>query len=359
MPLRNLSIFLLLLLPLNALSSSCTDCTNNPSSGGWCGDASRAGCTTSQSSCTSSCWVPTYYSSSYYSNTCSSLPSYCTTSASSGRFSPLPEALPSDCANCISTSFSASGGWCGDAPSAGCFAQSSSCSSSCWVSAYSSYYSCSSLPSYCSTSTLVNTVAASNLASAARTSVIAGVTVSVLLGLLFAGLPFVFSGSAPPSPRMEAWRPRARKAWPLLAAGNGCLSFGVVTGIAAPAIPWYIGSSDTWTGLQISTLCSSSFVYYRGLRCNTGVETYTNFYMIGGSVGFYLGLLLCTVAWILALRAGARVRGVAQRGGAPSVGSCCETSLPAVQGCIWTGTLFCWGSAAANWTVNSFLVRFP
>ncbi len=78
----------------------------------------------------------------------------------------------------------------------------------------------------------------------------AGTAVSVILGALLAPLTLLLPYAGAPDPAMEAWRPRARKAWPLLAAANGFLSMGVLTGLAAPLIPWSSENGD-FTGVTM------------------------------------------------------------------------------------------------------------
>ena len=148
---------------------------------------------------------------------------------------------------------------------------------------------------------------------------------------------------------MEAWKPRARAAWPQLAAANGVLSMGVLTGLAAPLIPWSSENGD-FTGVTMpGALYYSSYssFYYTG--------RVTNVYLLGGSITIFLGLLLCMIGWGLGLFAAARVRSVAVHG-ASAGGGCCAPSIPAILGLVWTGFTCCLSGAIANWTLTGLLL---
>lgn len=119
-------------------------------------------------------------------------------------------------------------------------------SSDYWYNGYSSYScfdSCYvSLPSQCGSS-LSGQSCADIPASppAAAASATAGVAVAVILGALLAPLSIVLpSRGGSFEPVMEAWKPRAQKAWKLIAAANAFLSFGLLAGLAAPPIPWML-----------------------------------------------------------------------------------------------------------------------
>ena len=63
----------------------------------------------------------------------------------------------------------------------------------------------------------------------------------MILGALLAPLSILLPNRGGTfEPEMEAWKPRAQKAWKLIAAANVFLSFGVLAGLAAPPIPWML-----------------------------------------------------------------------------------------------------------------------
>jgi hypothetical protein len=185
--------------------------------------------------------------------------------------------------------------------------------------------------------------------------VAAGTAVSVILGALLAPLTLLLPYAGAPEPAMEAWRPRARKAWPLLAAANGFLSMGVLTGLAAPLIPWSSENGD-FTGVTMPGALWYSYYSFSSYSSYTPPQTVPNPFLLGGSVSIFLGILFCLIAWGLGLWAAARVRGVAVHGARTGGEGCCVPSMPAIQGLVWTGFLYCLSGAAANWTLTSILL---
>jgi hypothetical protein len=183
--------------------------------------------------------------------------------------------------------------------------------------------------------------------------VAAGTAVSVILGALLAPLTLLLPYAGAPDPAMEAWRPRARKAWPLLAAANGFLSMGVLTGLAAPLIPWSSENGDftgvTMPGAFYYSLYSSYYSSYTGVI----PQRVPNPLLLGGSVSIFLGILFCLVGWGLGLCAALRVRGVAVHSAPTGGEGCCVPSMPAIQGLVWTGFYCCLSGAIANWTFMS------
>ena len=179
----------------------------------------------------------------------------------------------------------------------------------------------------------------------------AGTAVSVILGALLAPLTLLLPYAGAPDPAMEAWRPRARKAWPLLAAANGFLSMGVLTGLAAPLIPWSSENGD-FTGVTMpGALYYSYYSYYSSY---TEIpQRVPNPFLLGGSVSIFLGILFCLVGWGLGLCAALRVRGVAVHSAPTGGEGCCVPSMPAIQGLVWTGFYCCLSGAIANWTLMS------
>jgi hypothetical protein len=170
----------------------------------------------------------------------------------------------------------------------------------------------------------------------------------VVLGALLAPLTLFIPYAGTPEPAMEAWRPRAGKAWPLIAAANAFLSMGVLTGFAAPLIPWFKGYAGAYTGATGVTLAYCAYSYDCGALS-------VNVYLLGGSIAIFFGLLFCLVAWGLGLIAGARLRGVAAHGASSKRGGCCAPSMPAIQALVWTGFWFCCSGAAANWSLLGIL----
>lgn len=182
----------------------------------------------------------------------------------------------------------------------------------------------------------------------------AGVAASVILGVLLAPVTLCVPYAGAHEPAMEGWRPRARKAWPLIAAANALLSLGAVTALAAPLIPWSLDVND-YTGVTMPRyiwFLGSYGCSYGGYSCS---GTMANVYLLGGSITVFLGLILCLIAWGLGLCAGARVRGVAVHGAPAGVG-CCAPSMPAIQGLLWTGFLCVLSGAASMWSLNAIVL---
>ncbi len=182
----------------------------------------------------------------------------------------------------------------------------------------------------------------------------AGAAVSVVLGALLAPLSLLIPYAGAPDAAMEGWKPRARKSWPLLATANAFLSMGMLTGIAAPLIPWGITENGDYTGVSVSgSLYYQWYNYY--YYSSTAPERFVNPLLLGGSVSIFLGILFCLIAWGLSLCAGARVRGVAVHGAYFGDGGCCAPSLPAIQGLAWMGFWLCTSGAIANWNILSLI----
>ena len=181
----------------------------------------------------------------------------------------------------------------------------------------------------------------------------AGAAVSVVLGALLAPLSLLIPYAGAPDAAMEGWKPRARKSWPLLATANAFLSMGMLTGIAAPLIPWGITENGDYTGVSVSG--SLYYQFYSYYYSSTVPERFVNPLLLGGSVSIFLGILFCLIAWGLSLCAGARVRGVAVHGAYFGDGGCCAPSLPAIQGLAWMGFWLCTSGAIANWNILSLM----
>lgn len=260
---------------------------------------------------------------------------------------PLLPSFPfsqSTCSSCTSYSYSYySYYWCQSSQSCYSSYSYSSCPSSCLAT---SSNDCSAVASTCSSTS-------STSDTKPETSVAAGTAVSVILGALLAPLTLLLPYAGAPEAAMEAWKPRARKAWPLLAAANGFLSMGVLTGLAAPLIPWSSENGD-FTGVTMpGSLYYSYYSYYSSYGAPP--QRVPNVYLLGGSVSIFLGLLFCLIGWGLGLCAAARVRGVAVYGASTGEG-CCAPSMPAIQGLVWTGFVYCLSGAIANWTLTSILL---
>jgi hypothetical protein len=196
-----------------------------------------------------------------------------------------------------------------------------------------------------------------------KQSVIAGVTASVILGHLLAFLSCVIPYEGSSDPAMEAWMPRARSAWRLIAAANAFLSMGVLTGLAAPAIPWIIQPASEYdlyfSGLAAPAIpwiilqpASEYYLYFSWTGILSTVTGECLSPLIIGSLAIYFGLFFCLIAWGLGLCAGARVRGVAVYGRSAREGCCCAPSMPAIQGLLWTGYNFCLGGAVYNYLLT-------
>jgi len=76
----------------------------------------------------------------------------------------------------------------------------------------------------------------------AKAAVTTGVVASVIIGVVLAAIFISTSCCCPPkvpySSKMAEWRPNAEKAFTPLAVGAFFQSLGLITGFAAPAIPW-------------------------------------------------------------------------------------------------------------------------
>jgi hypothetical protein len=193
------------------------------------------------------------------------------------------------------------------------------------------------------------------VAASALASGVAGAAASVLLGVLLAPLTLAVPYVAPREPALDAWKPRARRAWPLICAANALLSMGVATGLAAPPIPWLV---DARRRLSRSYLDEHFYGWSALFMLGEKSGTVVNEYLVGGSAGIYLGLLLCAAAWGQGLRVGARVRGVAVLGATTGAGGCCAPSIPGILGCLWAGFLFVLAGGGVNWVVNGFMTLY-
>ena len=168
--------------------------------------------------------------------------------------------------------------------------------------------------------------------------------VTVFLGIFVAILFFVAlrrpmcSNISEPTSRAAQWRSRAERAHPILFAAFGLQLMGLLTGLAAPAIPWLYNSYYIVSEFTLTVGSENRYVQY------------PNVYMIGGGVTTYFGLVFFIFpSTIMLIGATARVRSVAADGRMPPV-ACCVPSLPAVQALSWIGSFLVLGGALSAYT---------
>ena len=156
------------------------------------------------------------------------------------------------------------------------------------------------------------------------------------------------------SPFMTAWKAKANNAFPALAIGIVFQSLGLVTGLAAPVIPWLswratIFGGDSW--ITFTTLSytaqdhlgntnTGAFVdfgssSYKGAMSSIGVLGFIS--TIGTSVAYGALCTLVLLSLLFAWLAACRVSNVSKWGAAPSVK--CSPGMPVIQGLSWMGTI--------------------
>ncbi len=178
----------------------------------------------------------------------------------------------------------------------------------------------------------------------ATSQVITGVVVSVVIGCALAALIVLTSWfcCAPPtktsSPQMDAWREKASNTLPGVIVGIVLQSLGLVTGFAAPAIPWFSTSLNlSVMGYSGDYIVTAFIVSYQDSMGNT--ITMPNVVTIIGAAIAYLALATMVLpslcfAWLAACR----LKNVKTLGAAPPP-SCCSTGMPAIMGLAWAGTI--------------------
>jgi hypothetical protein len=185
--------------------------------------------------------------------------------------------------------------------------------------------------------------AATFLQSAISSGVAASVVVSfaavAAAGVAISRIP---SASAPPS----AWAPRAARAWTLLFAAFGLLTFAFCTGIAGVASP-FLSMSYAGIGYYYSAfkLCYS---YGSVGQCND-LTSMNVVPVIGGAIVIAGLVAFSFAAAVLAGVASARVRRVVVQGVLPPVGGCNAASLPAATALAWVGLVVEIVGAAILW----------
>ena len=189
-------------------------------------------------------------------------------------------------------------------------------------------------------------------ASASRVG--AGVGASIAIALALALLPLLVC-CAPHSggvPHMEAWKPRAARAFKPLYGGYALLTLGLLTGLAAPAIPWYAMTYSRHPLSQTQVLSALTMDYTVSMGDIGYSFSGFTIVIIGGGV-VYGGLALVLAAWAMALLAVIRVRGVARSGVAPPVSGGCAPSMPAILGCAWVGFAVVLAGSGAAWALSA------
>ena len=151
---------------------------------------------------------------------------------------------------------------------------------------------------------------------------------------------------------MEAWKPRAARAFKPLYGGYALLTLGLLTGLAAPAIPWYAMtySRHPLSQTQVFSALTTDYTVSMG-DIGYSISGFT-IVIIGGGV-VYGGLALVLAAWVMALLAVIRVRGVARSGVAPPVSGGCAPSMPAILGCAWVGFAVVLAGSGAAWALSA------
>ena len=219
----------------------------------------------------------------------------------------------------------------------------SSCSSS---SVSSSYYSSGSLV-FGTDDSDANKLTSSGVAASV---IIAGVLAAVVLICVLNGP----KGDADPAAAEH--KGRAASAWSIIYAGVVFQVFGILAGLAAPAIPWIYGSATASYG---STSAGGYYIFtavaYTLKACYSGScvsSTYPlGLYAVGAAIN-YVGMFFLAIGFIIASCAARRVRGVAVAGILPPrTTCCCAASLPAINGLSWCGLLVQLAGAIFMWTI--------
>ena len=167
----------------------------------------------------------------------------------------------------------------------------------------------------------------SAISSGVAASVVVSFAAVAAAGIAISRIP---SASAPPS----AWAPRAARAWTLLFAAFGLLTFAFCTGIAGVASP-FLSASSAGFGVYYSAfkVCAS----YGNVGQCADLASFNVVPVIGGAI-VIAGLAAFTfAAAVLAGVASARARRVVVQGVLPPVGGCNAASLPAATALAWVG----------------------
>jgi hypothetical protein len=246
--------------------------------------------------------------------------------------SSLPASLYTVCSACTSSGYL----WCGGSDQK-CVASMAVANAQCPSSAYPTF--CSSSSSSSSSGYLFNglcTYFVGGSDETPRSSVAAGIAISVVVSLLLLPLLLCKPGCSTPraAPGLVAFFPAVQQAYPLAAAGYCCLTFGLLFGLAAPAIPW----------------CYSGRFYSTGLVYSGFMEdfAYPNSYLLGGSLVIYLGLVLVLAAWAMGAVVAVQLRGIARTSTYTAPPSC-RATMPAIEGCVWAGLSLVLIGSTANW----------
>ena len=116
--------------------------------------------------------------------------------------------------------------------------------------------------------------------------------IGVALGALFITTSCFCAPKAPQSSKMDAWKPNAEKASTPLAVGTFFLSLGIVTGFAAPVIPWMsVGAtaSSSYFSAGVGVI-ATSFLITSEASSTIGFTSY--------SVINYLGMIGAIIAYV-------------------------------------------------------------
>lgn len=245
--------------------ASCSACVGSYNA--WCGGASQQ-CVPSPYSCPDA--------------SCAATSSLACATAGAAACSPSSPSGPSSLTTCAAcTGTGAYYTWCGG-PAQYCASYSYSCPS--YSCSTSSSYRCASdgaatcVPSSLSASSISYYSAFVGDERPARASVAAGVAVSIVLALLL--VPLLLCKpceAAAPAPHLAAWAEPAQRAHRCLSAAFFFYTLGMLTALAAPAIPWlYIGP-----------------ISYTGLTVTAWGFTFPNPYLLGGPSASTWACSLC------------------------------------------------------------------
>lgn len=227
------------------------------------------------------------------------------------------------------------------------------CTSSCSSTSVSSgYYSGSGSLVFGTDDTDANNLTSSGVAASV---VIAGVLAAAVLVCVLNGP----KGDADPA--AAEYKGRAASAWSIIYAGVVFQVFGILAGLAAPAIPWIYGSATaSYGGTSGGGYYIFTAVAYTLKACYNGScvsSTYPlGLYAVGAAIN-YVGMFFLAISFIVASCAARRVRGVAVAGILPPrTTCCCAASLPAINGLSWCGLLIQIAGAIFMWTIFGIVV---
>jgi hypothetical protein len=179
---------------------------------------------------------------------------------------------------------------------------------------------------------------------AALDQVTIGVVISMILGV-FCFLAILLTArlycksKETPSPLMDAWKSRTSSAFPVHAMGIVFQSLGLITGFAAPAIPWM--SSVFSASLSPSaSIIYSTMTYTYSESSGKTVSGILPIYIYIGTIIAYIALCSLVfpsllLSWVVACR----MSNVSKWGTAPPIGGTCNAGMPVVQGLAWGGTI--------------------